>query len=225
MINSLFGMYQLYFISILYYLLPFFLTAGGDDTINKKNAHNTPPPSTVCNDDLCRNVVGVINPKTSYNENYVFDPSIYHYRLDTLAQVKFWRTIMNLHEDTAIISLASSREMIQKISMKDWNAKTDSAKKYYKDSVRLCRNLDTSSKIYITAGKKFFYDFDRTSQNFQKGIHCFIDNNVDPWYAQAILLIESPNDLQKSQADAYVSLQLMKDVARRNGLKVNKHVD
>ena len=77
----------------------------------------------------------------------------------------------------------------------------------------------------LTNGKSFFYDFDKASANFHKGINDFIDNGVDPWYAQSILLIESPNKLQKSNAGAYGSFQLMKDVARLFGLKVNKAVD
>jgi hypothetical protein len=174
---------------------------------------------------LCKNVVGVFNPKKQCNENYVFDQSLYHFKIDTLAQIKFWRTIMKLHEDSAIVNFANSRQVIQIISAKDWNLKNDSAKKIYKDSVRRSNQMDSTNRILITTGKKFFYDFDKTSQNFQKGIHCFIENNVDPWFAQAILLIESPNKLQKSNAGAYGSFQLMKDVARLYGLKVNRHMD
>jgi hypothetical protein len=174
---------------------------------------------------LCRNVVGVINPKTNHNENYILDPDLYTYKLNELPQIKFWRTVMNLHEDTAIISFANTRDMIDKMSVKDWESKHEEAKKNYKDSVRLVRGLDSNSRVLITAGKKFFYDFDKTSQNFQKGIHCFIENEVDPWYAQAILLIESPNKLQKSNVGAYGPFQLMKDVARLYGLKVNKQID
>ena len=132
---------------------------------------------------------------------------------------------MNMESDTAYLCVAKSRCIVQKISLKDWNAKTDSAKKYFKDSVRLSKNLDTTSKILLTAGKKFFYDFNKTSLNFDKGINCFIQNDVDPWYAQAILLIESPNKLQKSNVGAYGPFQLMKDVAKMYGLKVNKSID
>ena len=174
---------------------------------------------------LCKNVVGVLNPKTNLNEDFIFDRSLYHHRVDTLAQVKFWRSIMNLHQDSAILCFANTRECIQKLAMKDWDAKTDSAKKFYRDSIRLARGLDSTSRILITGGKKFFYDFDKTSQNFHNGIRCFMDNGVDPWFAQAILLIESPNKLQKSNVGAYGPFQLMKDVARLYGLKVNKHVD
>jgi len=197
---------------------------NGDDSLSKKTntvlSYNGPATK-----DHCKSVVGIYNPQTNCNENYIFDRSIYHYKVDTLPQIKFWRDIMNMESDTAYLCVAKSRCIVQKISLKDWNAKTDSAKKYFKDSVRLSKNLDTTSKILLTAGKKFFYDFNKTSLNFDKGINCFIQNDVDPWYAQAILLIESPNKLQKSNVGAYGPFQLMKDVAKMYGLKVNKSID
>ncbi|MBA2613183.1 MAG: transglycosylase SLT domain-containing protein [Bacteroidetes bacterium] len=174
---------------------------------------------------LCHNVVGVINPKTKLNENYVLDKAIYEYKLDTVAQVKFWRSIMNLHQDSAIVNFAGTRTVVQKINMKEWNQRSDSSKKFYRDSVKLAYNLDSTSRVLITTGKKFFYDFDKTSQNFHNGINCFVENGVDPWFAQAILLIESPNKLQKSNAGAYGPFQLMKEVARLFGLKVNRQID
>jgi tetratricopeptide (TPR) repeat protein len=49
---------------------------------------------------------------------------------------------------------------------------------------------------------------------------------VDPWYAQAILLIESPGKSNtKSNVGANGPFQLMRSVARAQGLKVNKTVD
>jgi hypothetical protein len=176
-------------------------------------------------DGLCHNVIGVINPQTKYNENYIFDMSLYAFKVDTLPQVKFWRKVMNLHHDSSLLCLASNRNIIQKLANKDWNAKADSIKKCYRDSIRISKNLDSTHRILLTEGKKFFYDFDKTSQNFHNGINCFVENGVDPWYAQAILLIESPNKLQKSNSGAYGPFQLMKDVARLYGLKVNKQID
>jgi hypothetical protein len=175
--------------------------------------------------DFCKNVIGLVNPVTVLNENFVFDSAVYLLRLDTVPQVKFWRKIMNMHQDSAIFSVASSRECLQNVALKNWSLKPDSLKKVYRDSIRLAKNLDTTDRILITSGKKFFYDFSTTSQNFNKGIHCFIENGVDPWYAQAILLIESPNKVQKSNAGAYGSFQLMKDVARLFGLKVSREID
>jgi hypothetical protein len=190
----------------------------------------TPPDSSEFTgrrncEHLCDNVVGLINPKTNFNENYVLDKTLYRLRLDTLTQIKFWRNIMKLNEDSAILNFANSRRVLQTISLKEWNEKNDSLKKWYRDSIRFVNCLDTTHRILLTVGKKFFYDFEKTSVNIEKGIHCFVENQVDPWFAQAILLIESPNKLQKSNAGAYGPFQLMKDVARLYGLKVNKTED
>lgn len=174
---------------------------------------------------LCKNVIGVLNPYTKFSEDYILDNSIYDLKIDTFSKIKFWRYLMNLHEDTAILNFAFTRVMIQKIDVKTWDLKNDTLKKQYKDSILASRNLDTTNRIFLTTGKKYFYDFEKTSQNFNKGINCFIENNTDPWYAQAILLIESPNKLQKSNSGAYGSFQLMKKVAKLYGLKVNKTID
>lgn len=178
-----------------------------------------------CNTDYCSKVVGIVNPQNKINENYVFDKDLYYLGIDTLAQVTFWRDIMKLHQDSMLVNIAASRKILHKIHVKSWNLKNDSIKNAYKDSIRLVKQLDTTQKIFLTAGKNFFYDFNRTSQYFDRGIHCFVNNGVDPWYAQAILLIESPNKLQKSNVGAYGPFQLMKDVARLFGLIVNKQID
>lgn len=176
-------------------------------------------------DPLCRNVIGLPNQKTSLCEDYIYDPSLYALRMDTLPQVKFWRSVMNMSQDSALVNLAVTRLVFEKICLADWDKRSDSAKTVYRDSIRSMHCLDTSQKILFTSGKRFFYDFEQASQNLHRGINCFIENGVDPWYAQAILLIESPNKLQKSNAGAYGSFQLMKDVARMYGLKVNRHID
>ncbi|MCW3077666.1 MAG: hypothetical protein JWO32_2275 [Bacteroidetes bacterium] len=194
---------------------------GNDPDKRKEHA----PSKTKDGGSLCNKVVGIINPITNRSENYIFDSALYQFRVDTLPQIKFWRQIMKLHQDSSLLCFAHNRSVIRKISNNEWNIKSDSLKKYYRDSIRLAVKLDSTNRILLTAGKKFFYDFDKTYQNFHNGINCFVDNSVDPWYAQAILLIESPNKLQKSNAGAYGSFQLMKDVARMYGLKVNKQID
>jgi hypothetical protein len=198
--------------------------ATSDDSLVKKTMTVSSPGNSGIM-QYCRNVVGVVHPKSLFNENYIFDRSLYTLRIDTLPQVRFWRKVMNMHEDTALICVQGSRQILQRVSMKEWNSLPDTLKKCYRDSVKLCNSLDTSCRILITGGKKYFYDFERTSQFFERGIRCFMENEVDPWYAQAILLIESPNKLQKSNVGAYGPFQLMKSVARRFGLKVNRHVD
>lgn len=196
-----------------------------DDSLIKRTNTIAVISTAMVSKQYCKNVVGVMNPQTNCSENYIFDRSLYELGIDTLPQVKFWRSIMNTDGDSAIMNFAANRGFIQKVCIKDWNCMNDSVKKCYRDSVRLCRNLDSTNRVLFTTGKKFFYDFDRTSQNFHRGINDFIENGVDPWYAQAILLIESPNKLQKSNVGAYGAFQLMKDVARMYGLKVNKTID
>jgi hypothetical protein len=217
-------MRTLLLILITFYFASFSAATGNNDTLAKKTT-TVAVYTEMAGNQFCRNVVGLYNPLNNCSENYILDRSLYHLKVDTLPQVKFWRDIMNLHQDSAIISFAHSREQLQRICINDWNCKSETQKRTFRDSLKIARSGDTNCRILITTGKKFFYDFDRTSRNFHRGINCFIENNVDPWYAQAILLIESPNKLQKSNAGAYGPFQLMKGVARMYGLKVNRSVD
>lgn len=174
---------------------------------------------------LCDNVIGICEPAGKFSSNYVFDRQMYEFRCDTLPQVKFWRQIMGLHKDSVLVNLGHNRTVINRIHAKDWSAMPDTLKQRYRDSVRVAYKLDSTYRVLVTPGKQFFYDFNKAFANFDKGINAFVANGVDPWYAQAILLIESPNKLQKSNAGAYGPFQLMKDVARLFGLKVNRHMD
>jgi len=150
---------------------------------------------------------------------------IFSQRWDTLAQAIFWKQIMNLSSDTAIINIAASRKILDNILMKNWNIKTDEEKLSFKDSVRNTHNLTDSTKIYITSGRKEFYLINSTIPSISKAIELFSYFKTDPWYAQAILLIESPGKLEYSSVGAYGSFQLMKSVARSHGLIVNKEID
>lgn len=170
-------------------------------------------------------IIKVTHLRTNDSMDYVFCSQLYKYGCDTLANVKFWRTIMNLHKDTGLFNLPDGRIVLSKTHLKDWERFEIQQKNCYKDSLRNWYCLPDSARILLTNGKSFFYDFDKASLNFHRGINDFMANGVDPWYAQAILLIESPNKLQKSNAGAYGSFQLMKDVARMYGLKVNKNID
>ena len=190
-------------------------------TLSGKNPDTT--RQVVCTDH-CRDVVGVVK-NDNVIKDYVFDRQIYLQGCDTLSQVLFWKNVMKLPKDSSFVNIAENRKIVAKISTSEWELKTDEQKSCYRDSIRNRYGLSDSSKIFITGGKSFFYDFDKAFGNIHQGIQCFVSNGVDPWYAQAILLIESPNKLQKSNVGAYGPFQLMKSVARLYGLKVNKHVD
>jgi hypothetical protein len=199
---------MLLFVKILF---PFFIT--NPDTVKQATCINH-----------CRDVVGVVK-NDNVTKDYIHDRQIYALGCDTLAQVKFWQSVMKLDKDSCIINIAENRQIVGKFSNADWDAKSDIEKTAYRDSVRKTYGLSDSSRVLVTIGKSFFYDFDRAYQNIHQGIQGFMANGVDPWYAQAILLIESPNKLQKSNVGAYGPFQLMKPVARMFGLKVNKSID
>ena len=144
---------------------------------------------------------------------------------DTLAQPKFWKKVMTLPEDSCVINIAKNRVIVAEMSVEKWDAKSDEQKENYRDSIRLAHGLDTEDRIFMTSGKADFYAFDLVFPTITKGVEVFMENGVDPWYAQAILMIESPGKLAKSNAGAYGSFQLMASVARSHGLTVNKYVD
>lgn len=144
---------------------------------------------------------------------------------DQLAHPNFWRKIMALSPDSCIVNVAKSRQIFAMMSNSDWNAQSDAEKDAYRDSVRTHFGLTSEDRIFVTTGKNHFYKFDAVYPQLSRGVAAFEQNEVDPWYAQAILLIESPGQLKKSRAGAYGPFQLMPKVARAQGLTVNRYTD
>jgi hypothetical protein len=142
-----------------------------------------------------------------------------------LAQPIFWKQIMQLSSDSCLINIASTRTIIAKMSSAGWNGQSDAEKTVFRDSIRTLHNLVQEEHIYVTTGKSDFYQFQVVYPSISEGVEAFERYNVDPWYAQAILLIESPGQLKKSRAGAYGPFQLMPAVARAQGLTVNRHTD
>lgn len=156
---------------------------------------------------------------------FVQDYRLYSERWDTLAQPKFWRYVMKLSPDSGVLNIASSRKMIATYSTKQWNALPDSIKSRIRDSIRNEWCLPPEEKIYFTIGKGHYYDYKNAIPTISRGIEIFEKNNTDPFYAQVILLIESPGKSARSNVGALGSFQLMKGVAKNMGLRVDKYVD
>ena len=135
--------------------------------------------------------------------------SIFEDRWDVLPQPQFWKQIMRLSPDSCLINIAESRTVLLKMSIRDWSKQTEAQKAIFKDSLRSVHQLVAGTQINVTTGKNDFYKF----------------KEVYPWYAQAILLIESPGQLKKSSVGAYGAFQLMPAVARAQGLTVNGTID
>lgn len=151
--------------------------------------------------------------------------ALFEDRWDVLAQPQFWKQIMLLAPDSCLVNDASTRQVLKKMSLKDWNRQTEAQKDSTRALLRAQHGLDASARIYVTSGKNDFYKFNEVYPQLSKGVAAFERYGVDPWYAQAILLIECPGQMKKSISGAYGAFQLMPDVARAAGLTVNGSVD
>ena len=151
--------------------------------------------------------------------------SLFEDRWDVLPQPQFWKQIMVLSPDSCLINIAASRVVLKKMSVRDWSKQTELQKGIFKDSLRKEFSLASDAQINVTTGKNDFYKFKEVYPSLSKGVEAFERFGVDPWYAQAILLIESPGQLKKSSAGAYGAFQLMPSVARAQGLTVNSQID
>ena len=156
---------------------------------------------------------------------YVNNVQLFEQEWDLLAHPVFWKTIMKLSPDSCVINIGATRHIVQTMLLEEWDARTDDEKDIFRDSIRSSMGLTSEDKVYMTTGKNDFYTFDNVLPTISKGVEVFKQQNVDPWYAQAILMIESPGKLAKSNAGAYGSFQLMASVARAQGLTVNKYTD
>ncbi len=151
--------------------------------------------------------------------------SIFQDRWDMQPQPQFWKQIMLLSPDSCLVNVASNRVILKKMSIKEWNAQTEEQKSLLKTKLKNEFGINQNEKVFVTTGKNDFYKFKEVYPSLSKGVAAFEKFGVDPWYAQAILLIESPGQLKKSVSGAYGAFQLMPDVARAQGLTVNASVD
>jgi hypothetical protein len=176
-------------------------------------------PSSNWDDEM----VEVVSPDKSgvlMNFQTIFDEKWHE-----LNQPFFWKHIMRLSPDSCILNAGSTRQILAKYNVKDWEKLSSEQKFIIKENLKKENNLNTDEVIKCTTGKSNFYKFDKVYESLSKGVLAFERYQCDPWYAQAILLIESPGQLVKSNAGAYGAFQLMPGVARAHGLKVTKTID
>ncbi len=153
------------------------------------------------------------------------DSTLYTQGWDKLVQPRFWREAMKLPPDTVIVNVAKTRQIVEQLNLYEYRARGERKQKAYEDSLRTVYGLAKKDEIFFTTGRNHFYRFQEMLGPIDKAIPVFIKEQTDPWYAQAILLIESPGRLQYSTDGAYGAFQLMKGVAQDMGLTVNERVD
>lgn len=152
---------------------------------------------------------------------FIEDPSLHGYDWDELTQLKFWREIINLPKDTSLVSLASNRKILGKIPSNTWYRLNERQRSVFRNELRKQFQLEHGEDIYVTHGRNHFYRIDKVLPSIDRAIEHFAREGVNPWYGQAILLIESPGRLQASHVGAYGPFQLMASVARQYGLTVS----
>lgn len=157
--------------------------------------------------------------------NFVKTPDLFTERWDTLAQPSFWKFVMRMSPGTSILNVAETRQVLELMPLKEWNKFSDDEKEAYRDTLRVRHNLASDERIFMTTGKNDFFQFDKVFPSISRGVEVFAENNTDPWYAQAILMIESPGKIAYSNVGALGPFQLMKSVARNHGLRVDRYVD
>ncbi|MBL7927237.1 MAG: transglycosylase SLT domain-containing protein [Bacteroidia bacterium] len=168
----------------------------------------------------------VVNYNDTVIMHFVNNAALFNEGWDTLGQAKFWKQIIHLNPDSSIINVAQTRQTIETISAQKWMQQTEDEKTLAKAWVCQMNNLDSGTCLYVSIGRKDFFEHRKSLATIDKAIKVFEQNQVDPWYAQTILLIESPGkNAQRSWAGAIGPFQLMPDVARRYGLRVTKTVD
>ena len=171
------------------------------------------------------NVLEVTPYSDSNTVYYVPDEQLITERWDLLAQPNFWKKVMALSPDSCIVNVARTREILFYTSFVDWQKQTEEEKDSVRKAIRVNYGLDSNERLYVTSGKSHFYQVEKVIPSLSKGIEVFEREGVNPWYAQTILLIESPGKVAYSSVGAYGPFQLMKSVARTYGLTVNRKID
>lgn len=158
--------------------------------------------------------------------HFLQDSTMHTQGWDTLPQAVFWKDVINMTSDTCIVNISYCRKPINRVNRSVWMSQTEPEKLCYKDSLCRIYDVESADHLFVTAGKGEFYEVKKVLPIISRAITAFEKNNCDPWYAQAIMLIESPGKLKsKSSVGANGPFQLMRSVAIRYGLKVNKYVD
>lgn len=167
--------------------------------------------------------IGFFNDTTTYC--FVSEPQLYDEGWKDLAQVRFWRLVMNLDPAVSVLNNAETREVYTTLSTQWYNELEGEARAAYKDSMLTELKLPEDSRLYVTEGRKHYYLIEEVMPQIHHGIQAFLAEGVDPWYAQAILLIESPGEMRVSPVGASGPFQLMTGIAREMGLTVNESLD
>ncbi len=142
----------------------------------------------------------VIGYGTKSQSKFINNAAIFKEGWDTLSHVRFWQEIMAMPHDSLLLNVAHLRKPLFSLHVSDWSCQTVDEKDEYKRLVCVSNDLSSATSIYATAGKEHFFEFRKVLPMIPTAIDIFEQEGTDPWYAQTILLIESPG---KTQGTSY----------------------
>ncbi|MDW3647044.1 MAG: transglycosylase SLT domain-containing protein [Bacteroidia bacterium] len=181
--------------------------------------------SAFSQDSFSEEIIEIVRINDSSVQRVILDKDLHRERWDTLAQVRFWRKVMNLPPEYSVLNIADTRNVLNTFQTAYYDTLEDPLKRSFKDSILQICELPSNTRLYVTYGKSDFYKLREVLPSIDAGIRHFQAEGTDPWFAQSILLIESPGQLRKSPTGAVGHFQLMPGVGRQMGLKVNREVD
>ena len=185
------------------------------------SAHSPPDTETPCFPYEL-----TLNAPDSLEFSFIRVPCIYEENWHRTNEVKFWREVITTQQDSFIANVHSTREILEKIPRTIIDSLDRDGLNALRKSINMKYGLDTSTRILFTSGKSWFYNYTSLKSDMKTAIRIFENMGVDPFYAQAVLLVESPGSANNfSYSGAYGKFQLMPSVARQYGLTVNKYTD
>ncbi len=166
----------------------------------------------------------------SNSKDTFFYYSVPQYQLDQFrfeSSVKFWHKAMQLSSDSVIVYTQKNRQVLVVLPKTETKKFEDSC---CKDSVfhnfRFNHNVPYNTSLRYLEGKSSFYQWNQVKKYIQPAGEVFKSLNVNPIYAEFVLLIECPaNPNGISSAGAAGHFQLMPFVAKKYGLKINQEED
>ncbi len=167
--------------------------------------------------------VGFYNDTSSYS--FISDQTLYEEGWYLLPQVRFWRMVINLDPQYSLLNIAQTREVLSSLDTYSYDELNLVERGEFKDSIRLSFSLTPKTRLWVTQGRKDYYKITNILPDIHEAIRIFMEEDTDPWYAQSILLIESPGEMRVSPVGAKGPFQLMGEVALSVGLTVNDQID
>ncbi len=154
-------------------------------------------------------------------------PNVVNEGWDTMPEIIFWRRIVSLPKDSSVANVYASRKLLKNFSRSFIDSLEVAGKlEVLRNELALEYKIPAGQRIMFTSGRKWFYNFANVQDKIGRGMQVFDSLGVDPFYAQTVLLIESPgSNKQKSIAGAYGHFQIMPFNARKYGLRIDNYVD